>query len=326
MRLRVVCLPLSAAIALGCQSLSEPELSRLKERDRDADPSSSIEGVPGRPFGIRVAPNGVIFVTQQDRNSVTDVAPRDHGDRRVADVGVDPGDVIVTPDGRTVIVSTFYGGGLHFFDAASGHETGFTRIGNNAYRLALSASADAVFVTTTGGLVYAVAIATGEKSDSVHVGGSLQGIDRRNDGVLAVSSTSGAITLLDPITLDPLGSRVLPGVVQDVVFSRDGSELYVAVESGSDLLILDGHSLATRAVIAADDSAPAAPFGLALSPDGNRLAVSSSLTGSVAIINPTARQLLRVVRVHGIPRRLAFSPAGDRIYVANEADRVDVVR
>lgn len=307
----------AALLATACTATTGPD----RFRGALSDPFPNL---PGRPFGVAVAPNGAVFVTHQDNQRVTRLGPALDAPRERSTVSEDPGDVIVTPDGRIAVVSTYYGGKLHFLDAATGVQTDSTLIGANAYRLALSASD--VFVTTVHGQVFRVGIATGEKVDSVQLGGALQGIARRRDGLLAVSSTAGRITLLDPATLDTIRTRTVPGAAQEIVFAPDGSRLYVAQEGAQRVLVLDGQTLADVEEVYFDHLGIVSPFGMALSPDGRTLLVASSDPAGVAVVNTTTLTATRLTPFVGLARRVAFAPNGRQAYVANEAGRLEVVR
>ncbi len=312
---------IACATAVGCSTPTAPSTPAFTGRL-----DTPHENLPGRPFAVAVAPNGSIFVTQQDNQRVTRVGPALDAPRDHADVSVDPGDVLVTPDGATAIVSTFYGGKLHFLDAATGAQTDSTIIGPNAYRLALSADAASVFVTTVNGQVYRVSIATGEKADSVVLGGAIQGIARRADGRLAVSATNGTITLLDPASLDTIRTRAVLGGAQDLVFSKDGTRLFIAQEGAGRVKVLDGQTLADVDDVYFDALGAVSPFGLALSPDGATLLVASSDPAGVAAVRVSSLTAFHLEGFVGLGRRVAFAPDGRRAYVANEAGRLEVVR
>ncbi|MDA0684007.1 MAG: hypothetical protein O3A57_06225 [Bacteroidetes bacterium] len=59
------------------------------------------------------------------------------------------------------------------------------------------------------------------------------------------------------------------------------------------------------------------PFGMALSPDGNRLFVAESGINAVAIIDVPTRKIMGHIPVGWFPSKLAVSPDGKKLYVAN---------
>lgn len=282
--------------------------------------------LPGRPFGLAVTPDGAVLVTHQDTDRLTRIARDDLVARASIVLSTDPGDVLTSPDGSRIVVSAFISGNVHFLNAAPLAETRMIPLGPNAYRLALSEDGSRVFVTTTAGKVFALRVADPAILDSVQLAGSLQGIARHPNGTIAVASTAGSVTLLDPATLDTIRSRTIPPGAQDIVFSRDGGDLFVALESAVGVLVLDGVTLAPRDTIAFTGALDVVPFGLALSPDGSTLLVGSAATGTLAIVDLPARTVRSVVALGGAPRRIRFSADGGTAYVANEADRVDIIR
>jgi len=308
---------------LGMEQVTLEDLDGLDVTVRPAP----IEGLAGRPFGVRVASNGTIFVTHQDVAQVTMI--RSSGQRGSADVGIDPGDVVVTADGDLAIVSTFVGGDLHFIDAATGGQSDVTDIGSNAYRLALSSSGATVFVTTVSGMVHAVDVSTGNKVDSVQLSGSIQGIARRDANVIAVSSTGGDVTLLDAATLDVITSRDIGYGNQDIAFSADRSKLFVAQEGAQRIMVLSATTLVpvdTIALLKSDQDTEFFPFGMALGPDGRSLVVTSSLNGGIALVDARSMKVVRKITVNGVPRRVTFKRDGKLAYVANENGTINVIR
>jgi YVTN family beta-propeller protein len=104
-----------------------------------------------------------------------------------------------------------------------------------------------------------------------------------------------------------------------VAISTDDRELYVACQKG-DVIVLDARTLDAKDVI---HVGPA--FGLAVTPDNEQLYVSSPSDGSVLIVDRATRKLICRYPVKGTPRRIAFSPAGDRAYVTNEWNWLSVI-
>ena len=314
-------------LAWALVACTEPGPAEPEPTDQGIALSAPFGNLPGRPFAVAVGPDGRVLVTQQDYRRVTRVGPARTAPRTRFEVSEVPGDVVLTPDGSIAIVSCLYGGRLHFILLETGEQIDSLQVGINAYRMVLSTDAADLFVTTTGGKVFRVDVASGEKADSVQLAGSLQGIARRADGRIAVSSEGGAITLLDQATLDPIASAEIGGHAQDIAFSPDGTLLFVAQEWAQRVAVLDGASLAMIDEIFFGHMATVAPFGLALSPDGLTLVVTGSATSNVAVIATATLEVTEVVPVvGGNPRRIAFAPDGKTAYIADEGGRLDVLR
>ena len=70
----------------------------------------------------------------------------------------------------------------------------------------------------------------------------------------------------------------------------------------------------------------AAPYGLAISPDGKQLWASLLFAGKVLIMDLASGNPVKSVNVGGRPRGITFGRWGTFAVVANEAGYVDVIR
>jgi YVTN family beta-propeller protein len=309
---------------VGCRGTPAPAFIQ------GAHPSNTtttrIAGFQGRPFGSRVSSGGVVYVTQQDANSVARVRMTDFAASPEIAVGADPGDVVFTHDGRTAFVSNFNDGTVHVIDVATGSRARQLFVAPaNAYRLALSPDDSRLYVTSTDGHLYAVDFTGTETTTSVLLGGALQGIALSRDGLaLTVSNTQGGIFRLNACTLAVTGS-IAPqggGATQDIALSPDESQLYVANENG----YVDIRDATTLANVSRVTTTGIYPFGLAVTPDGAQLYIASPLTGQVMILDRDTRSVVKTMSVGGTPRRIAFDASGTTAVVSNEGNWVDVIR
>jgi YVTN family beta-propeller protein len=101
--------------------------------------------------------------------------------------------------------------------------------------------------------------------------------------------------------------------IQEAVVAPDGSELYVANQSGW----LEIWSLATGGKIR-DVALGNGPWAMTLSPDQTKLYVGILFDGEVAVVNRATRAVERYINVEGIPRRIRFAPDNTTIVIANE--------
>ena len=290
---------------------------------RPTHPSGSrnrrVHGYLGRPFGIHVTSKGAILVTQQDVNVMRKLelssAPQSF------EVGEDPGDVVATRDGAVAYVSGFQDGSITVARLAGDSISETVRLPTrSAYRLALSPNERRLYVTSTDGRLFVFNTATRAVATSKSLGGSLQGLAIDYAGArLYVSSTAGDVWRLERGTLRSLRQTTLDCAAQDVALSHDDRELYVACEKGN-VVVLDARTLEQRDVIPLSSA-----FGLAVTPDGEQLYVSSPSDGDVAIVDLATRKIVGHVPVKGTPRRIAFSPSGDQAYVTNEWNWLTVI-
>lgn len=286
--------------------------------------SARASGLTGRPYGISVSSTGVVLVTQQDANSVARFTLVDPVSRVSVPTGGDPGDVVFSHDGRTAYVSNFFDGTVRVVDVPNGQGLRLLTVDPfNAYRLAISPDDTQLYVTSTSGRLYLVDPSGRQPTLSVQLAGSLQGIALSRDGLtLMASSTSGAVYRLNACTLATLATTQLTSSAQDIALAADQTELYVASESGR-VDVLDVASLNRLRGLS---FVSLRPFGLAVTPDGTRLYVTSPTTGQVAIIDRGSGTMLRTLATGGTPRRIAFDATGSTAVVSNEGNWVDVIR
>ncbi|NUO37512.1 MAG: YncE family protein [Gemmatimonadaceae bacterium] len=278
----------------------------------------------GRPFGIRVSIGGDVYVTQQDLNSVARYRLDDPAPSQAIVVGGDPGDVVFSRGGATAFVSNFYDGTVNVLDVAAGRSIKLLHVDpGNAYRLALSSDDSLLYVTSTSGRLYAVDVRGSTPTRSIQLGGALQGIALQPDaGSVVVSNTAGLAWRLDARTLDVLASRQVGAGAQDVAASPDGTRLFVAIESGT-IRVLDATTLQTLESVV---TTGLSPFGLAVTPDGAQLYVTSPTNGLVGVYDRAAGASIKLYPVGGVPRRIAFDASGATALISNEGNWVDVIR
>ena len=312
------------AIAASTAAMTWRESSAPAQSLRRTHPTGSrsrrVHGYLGRPFGIHVTTNGAILVTEQDVNVLRQLDPRVRGATSF-EVGEDPGDVVATRDGAVAYVSGFQDGSITIVQLAGDTISDLLRLPTrSAYRLALSPNEQRLYVTSTDGRLYLFNTATRTVATSKPLGGSLQGLTIDHAGTsLFVSSTAGDVWRLEQHALRTIRQTHLDCAAQDIALSSDDRELYVACEKG-DVVVLDPRTMEQLDVIPVGSA-----FGLAVTPDGEQLYVSSPSEGDVAIVELATRKVVNRVSVQGMPRRIAFSPSGDQAYVTNEWNWLSVI-
>lgn len=116
---------------------------------------------------------------------------------------------------------------------------------------------------------------------------------------------------LDPSA--PVGACKLPGPPAQVLVR--GEEIFVTVRDPGLLIafVPDGDTVKEAYRL----SLPADAWGIGLSPDQQRLAVSSAWTHQVSLLDLRKRTVTATLDVAREPRGLVFAPAGDRLYVSH---------
>jgi DNA-binding beta-propeller fold protein YncE len=135
-----------------------------------------------------------------------------------------------------------------------------------------------------------------------------------------VSSTSGGIVALDLESGAVAMTYPVPGALQDLAISPDGTELYAADETGGVIAMTTANGAVRRL--------PTAPsFGLTMSLDGTQLWITQPSVGRILVVDRAQFAVMRTISGGTIvsPRRIAFDQSGPAI-VSDEAGYVHIFR
>jgi YVTN family beta-propeller protein len=199
-------------------------------------------------------------------------------------------------------------------------------------RVPVGATTGAVQVTTSGVALSPVLFNLDVIAPPLALGGSMtQGI---SPSALAVSPdgrkfyiadrASNSVSVVRAATLVTIVTRTgLGGSPRSVVASPDGKRIYVAA-AGIGVLNMDAAiaSEINRVTFLIDDGGRDNPQGIAISPDGRLLAVSTgtSVNGSVRVFSISGDTLTPTI-TYNMPAGIAalgvaFAPDGSQVYVA----------
>lgn len=139
------------------------------------------------------------------------------------------------------------------------------------------------------------------------------------DRAYVVAQTGRRLARIDVATSTVLDTLALPADGFNLITSADGSEVFVSVSTGQ-VYVVDA---ATFTVV---DSIvlPPAVNGFARHPSKNIIYISSRDGGEVVEVNASTHQVLRTFPTGGMPQRLAVSPSGRELLIANESLGVDI--
>jgi hypothetical protein len=137
----------------------------------------------------------------------------------------------------------------------------------------------------------------------------------------ASEPSGGRVHELDATTGQTLRSFITPAAPQKVIVSADGTRLYVATESGT----IQAWDLPSGS-IAGSSTLGCGAWGMAMTPDGQWLFASCSLDGKIVRIERATLSPIETITTTGFPRRMAVSPDGSTLVVANEQGWVDFIQ
>ncbi|MFF7388118.1 beta-N-acetylglucosaminidase domain-containing protein [Streptomyces scabiei] len=190
-------------------------------------------------------------------------------------VGANPGEVVVSADGRTAYAANQGSNSVSVIDVARGEVTATVRVGRVPAGLALTPDGGTLWVANyTDGTVQPVDTDTLRAGATVAVGSGPENMAITPDGrTLYVANIHD--NTVSPVDLGtgragaaiPVGPRPF-----NVVAAPDGKTVYVSNSGGSTVTPIDTASNDTEPTLLVSGQA----YGLALSPDGRTLWVSPS--------------------------------------------------
>ena len=139
------------------------------------------------------------------------------------------------------------------------------------------------------------------------------------DRAFVVAQTGQNLTAINVSTGSAIDSVSLPADGFNLITSADGSEVFVSVSTGQ-VYVVNASSLA----IVDSIILPPAVNGFARHPTLNRIDISSRDGGIVVEVDAATHQVRRTFPTGGMPQRLAVSPNGKELLIANETIGVDI--
>ena len=192
------------------------------------------------------------------------------------------------------------------------------------------------YLGTNDGRVLEFDVASSQVTGSIDLGVAKTRVNHlalNSAGTLlyASSFTTGTIFEIDLASKSVVRIFIVGGEPQGIAVSLDGTELYVADESGRghiNVYNLVGETLESSIPSGATSGA-GGPFGLAMSPDGATVYVGVITTegpGLIQVIDAGTRTIERTINsCGGMPRRIAFGFSGGLAVIADETGCVNFV-
>lgn len=282
-----------------------------------------VDSVPvvGRPYGVAISKQGRSYVTLLDLNSVVmdSALPADAFASPIA-VGLTPPHVVFNPAGSRAYVTNQTGQSMSVIDVAGNTVLTTVSLTADGFNLITSADGQKIFVSVATGQVYVVDAGTNQIVDSIILGPAVNGFARHPKQNLIYISSRDAATVSEVSITSHKVARTFPtgGLPQRLAVSPNGRELLIANET----LGLDIWNLETGV---RDTTVGMPAYGLGLSPDGEKVYVTSGPGGFITIVNRADRSVDTTLAVGGTTRNVAFDAKGETAIITNEADFVTVV-
>jgi DNA-binding beta-propeller fold protein YncE len=285
----------------------------------------TVIALPGAPYGA-AATTGMALVTL---HRAAMLARWDFRRRTLdpfnAPTGREPTNVAIAPGGRAAFVASQYSFRVDRIDLERRQIDGAWHTpANEPFQAAVSPDGRLVFATGNAGFLYFFDARTGLSHGAVQVSAAPNGLAVSSDGsrVYVTHLRSAEIGVVEVGTerYHVLG-RMDDQEGQGIVLSPDGKVVYAVSENAGELCAFDAVTGARLALVRTGPS----PFGLALTPDGTELWVTT-LTGKLLRYRRDDLTLISGLELGGRLRRLAFEPRGLGAVIADESGRIIVMR
>lgn len=289
----------------------------------------------------RTHPAGILAGTTTGLNEVWAVAISPTGSRFYAinlngnlAAGTLPGfGVTTSPSGRSLTTAVLFDntgsrayvvgdGGVTVIDAQTDAVLGTIAIPDRAIDAVMSRDGSTLYVGGGTPTVYFVDLASGTIARSIPVpGNGIVHVALHPSQPLLYASTpdGGRVGEIDLRTFNVRSFQV-SGRPQALAVSPDGTEVYVANDGNT--YGLNVITLSTGAV----SSVPlgCSTYGMVQTPDGAQLYLGCP--GAVKIVDRATLTLAGTIATGGMPRRLAVTPDGKTVLVANQSGWIDFIQ
>jgi YVTN family beta-propeller protein len=279
-----------------------------------------------------------IFVTNEGSGDLTVIDGATNRVTATWPLGKRPRGLVAAPDGRSLYValsgSPLAGPGVDEKSlppadkAADG--IGVVRLTDGHIERVLSGLSDPEQVTSSPdgtrlfvasedtGVAVVVKVADGKILARVDVGGEPEGLAvSAKAGLVGVTSEEANSVALLALKDSKLVARLKVGQrPRDLGFSTDGKSLFVSGENDASLTIIDVTARKVRQTLHLV-SPGARPKGIAISPDGARVYVTTGRGGHVDVLDAASLEVIASIAVGARPWGIGLSPDGGHLYTAN---------
>jgi PQQ-dependent catabolism-associated beta-propeller protein len=282
---------------------------------------------------------GTIFVSNEEANLVHVIDAATMKEREPIRIGNGPRGMVLSPDGRSLLVAVSKDNRIAVVDVASGKVTGHVPSGADPETFAVSPDGKRLYAANEDDNLLSVIDVDGQEiTNEISVGGEPEGTAVSPDGKLVVQTSESASMahVVDAATGEVIDNLLVDTRPRYVAFTPDGKQFWVSSEIRGTVTIFDA---ATRKILGKIDFQPLGkdnppdrvvqPVGIIFTGNGERAFVALGRAGLVAEVDPKRFTLIRTFQVGWRAWNLALSPDETRIYTANgltgDMSAIDIV-
>jgi YVTN family beta-propeller protein len=224
--------------------ITHPDAGKLTVLD-GASLAPRVVDVGGTPFGVAVAPDGRVFVSDWQRNVLTVLDGTTLSRIAEIPVGRSPAHVAIAPLGGRVFVTNREGDSVSVIDMKALHVIATVLVGHAPFALTVSPGGDRLYVTNVQSSDLSMLGAeTLETLDTVKVGSMPYGVavTPNSERVFITNQQSGSVSVMDAEALVVTYKTKVGRYPEGVVIEPDGSKAYVANWASGDISVLNGET------------------------------------------------------------------------------------
>jgi YVTN family beta-propeller protein len=262
------------------------------------------------------------YITNQDSYTVSVIDTTTNTITATIDVENDPFGVAVSPDGKKVYMTNYFG--VSIIDTATNTVTDTPYLGSNPKGVAVSSDGKKVYVTNNNDdTVSVIDISTDTVTATVSVGSNPIGVVVTPDGkkVYVTNNDDDTVSVIDTATDTVTATVDVGSWPYGIAVNFMGTKVYVTNADSNTVSVIE---TATNKVVA---TVPVGsyPMGVAVNPDETKVYVTNSGNGdepesTVSVIDTATNKVIATVDVGNEPRGVAVTPDGKKVYVANSGN------
>jgi len=300
-----------------------------------------------------LAPSGMLYAVNSDSNSVSAVDPQTR--RKIAEtaVGKDPRSLALSPDGKTLYVTSQADGRLTVLDAGALSVLAPIPVDAEPYGVVASPSGEFIYVACSiAGVIDVVRVSSAPDyriEARIPVDPRPKGLALSPDGarLYVTHFLTGNVSVIDTATRQVIrfiSTGPDSNMMQRIVINAVTGKAYlphIRSNTGNPYLLFDGTAFPELSVIdlATGDLLPREradlsiglhsvnlPFDVVISPDNKRAYVANLGSGELSVVDLALRYRVADIDVGDGPRGVALSADGGVAYVLNSlSDDISVV-
>lgn len=231
--------------------------------------------------------------------------------QRKLDVGSDPEEFALSPDGRTLYVSNEDVAQASAWDIATGKKRFAAPVTEEPEGVAHHPMRPEIYVTCEEqGDVFILAATTGKSLARIRTGGRPRKVAFSRDATQAFVPIEGGahVAIIDTRTRQLAGTIAIPGervLPMDAAVSHFGDELYVSTGRGNTIAVVD----LSRRTVLTHIPVGERVWGIALAPDGRTLFTANGASNNVSVVAVQSRRELQRIPVGDGPWGVVIGPA-----------------